>query len=99
MVFTVVVKVCACSFGNRKPLLNAAIWKEGGMMIDFHFPVASVLFWFFKQEAIVLWSYVCSVGTQNSPLKFGKDRGAIFWTNFNLFLQFRMKYRSRDHTT
>lgn len=44
-------------------------------MIDFYFPVASVLFLFFKQETIVLQSYVCSVGTQNSYLKFGKDRG------------------------
>lgn len=65
----------------------------------FTFLLQVFCFVFFKQEAIVLWSYVCSVGTQNSPLKFGKDRGTIFWTDFNLFLQFRMKFRGRDHTT
>lgn len=54
MVFTVMVKVWACIFDNRKPLLNAVIWKEEEMMIDFYFPVASVLFLFFKQETIVL---------------------------------------------
>lgn len=61
-------KVGACIFANRNPLLNAAIWKEEEMMIDFlknyyyfYFPVASVLF--FKQETIVLRCHVCSVGT------------------------------------
>lgn len=34
--------------------LNAVIWKEEKMIIDFCFPVACVLFLFFKQEAVVL---------------------------------------------
>jgi len=52
MVF-IAMKVWAWIFGSRKPLLNAVIWKEEEMMIGFYFPVASVLFLFFKQETIV----------------------------------------------
>lgn len=59
--------------------------RKKKMIIDFCFPIASVLFVFFKQEAVVLESDVCRLCWD--CLQFGKGRGTpAFWTNLKLFL-------------
>lgn len=59
MAFTVTEKVGACIFMVKCSYLEG----RKKMIIDFCFPIASVLFVFFKQEAVVLVMYVGSVGT------------------------------------
>lgn len=101
VVFTVVVKVWTCIFGNRKPLLNAAIWKEEGMRIDFfYFPVASVLFLFFLNRKLLYYRVMYALlGLKIAIWNLAEIEARGLLDKLILFLQFKMKFRDRDHTT